>query len=210
MADVRQPSRTQQSKVPKYSNKNESKRDKLVGALIQGHTKSEACAIAGTSLSAPSRILKRVRETGSIRDRPHPGRQPCYTPEVFQQANKVAADLPTHACTATNVFKVLVQNRVVHEGANVQAFRRAWKTYNHSSKIHMRLDDTSTSIYLAPSDSKSRLQFARRMLRLLDSPTPPVLDFFDETTLELSPHPKSRTYIALSGSAYHNVDCIIT
>lgn len=182
---------TQVSKPASKLNKNENKRIKLLLAMTTESTSKKACAQAGVSLMAPSRIDKRRRETGSILDRPHPGRQPIYTPEVFQRANKVAADLPPRMRTTGKVLQALVREQVVHEGANTQAFRRAWKKYNRAHGTNMNMKDTSTTFSISASDSNSRLRFAARMLQLLNSREPPDVNFFDETTVELSPHPKS-------------------
>lgn len=192
MGKVRHPC-TQESKHASKLNQNETKRINLLWALTTERTRKQACTQAGVSLLAPSRIAKRYRETGSIEDRPHPGRKPIYTPEVLQRANEVAAALPPRLCTTARVLQALVQEQEVHEGGNTQAFRRAWKRHNRAQGVHMNTTDTSTAPFISKSDVNIRWRYAAHMLQLLNGPEAPDVNFIDETTVEEFPHPKSST-----------------
>lgn len=178
-------------KSPLKATQREVKRATYLLAINRGATKRQACIQAGLEPHAATRIDQLLDETHSLRDRPRLGRPCLYTDKIMQDVEAVFAENPQMRTTSTTLVPFLVEHGILHQGANKAVFMHAWHQYRHRQHKRLTATSTSTRFFLKPQDKSDRVQYAKKMLELLNHRDAWWAIFMDETTLEENPHPKS-------------------
>ena len=132
---------------------NEAKRTAYLLARDAGASVGEARKTAQLGPHGPSRIRHLFRATGSIRDRPRSGRPPVYTPQLFAAVEEVMKEEEDTLFTSATLAALMINRGILHQGANKQAFMRAWEQFLRRHGKRLVPSCTSTRFFLTPNDA---------------------------------------------------------
>ena len=145
---------------------------------------------SGLSEKAYGRILKEWELSGSIQDRPRPGRPVKYTEEIMQIAVVELIHTQPERLTGTELHAQLIEDKVLWEASDVDRFMLHLK--EHVTKLGYTLltNHSKTLFFLNKQDRIERLQHCRDYEHNLTGDQLDMCVFTDEVTLEECPHPK--------------------
>jgi hypothetical protein len=129
---------------------------------------------------------------GNLREADRSGRPTAYTDDILQRAYQTLLEWEEGFPTATSLVHRLIEEEVLAENADVATFLGHLK--GHVKKFGYKLSPNSTQhiFFLKQTDYKDRVTFAHAMQTELETTALENVIFVDETTLEESPHPKSK------------------
>lgn len=187
----RETARNPKKLKPSHANAYEKRREIYSIACARGPVNKRAALEAGLNTRQARRMARRITAVNSTRDCVRSGRPPTYTPGVLQAAVAILGKLPALECTPARVMDLLVEKQHLKAHGNTQAFMRAFNKYVKKHHKRLMASSTRTRFFLTEKDKLARLRYAKLMLRIWAANEAAALSFFDETTLEASPHPKS-------------------
>jgi transposase len=173
--------------MPMYS----KMRAVYTGEIMAGKSMSAARKRSGLSRHCHARIQKKLRETGSLNDKPRSGGPKKYTDEVLEACYAIMIkEEPPQKWNMTSLFKHLKASGVIHAEASKSKFFKKFKKWGHEQELHIQFQSTKEEFKVLARDRAPRKAYAEKMLAMIDDHPNLEFVFIDETTLEHGPHPK--------------------
>lgn len=185
------------------------KRVQYVITFMQTGSKAKALKASGLGRNAHERIIKLLVNNCSLEDSPRTGAGKRYTEGILQQCLTVLIEDTTGLMTGVLLHSMCLANGVLWKGSDIKHFLLSLKAYVHKLGHKLNTRSESSTFFLASSDFKLRVDFAKELIE--DSNNPDCLRywiFVDETTVEESPHPKGTTTAPCEGCAIRACHCV--
>ena len=139
---------------------------------------------------------------------PRSGCPRVYTSDMLDAATEWLVKDECTAHTAATFTALLKEQGVLHANAKPARFMERWAAHLKTKGFHLIPCCTTSKFLIPASDKPKRLEFAQRMLKLLEDGSLKGCMWADETTIEQDPHPKSGMHALIARLfAWHASSC---
>jgi len=169
----------------------EKKRADYLGTLVKTNSDKEARAESGLkSPHTKKRILDRLQDLGSLKDRPRSGRPITITTAAKERAWSLLIDQEQPLLTGKELLVILKDEGLVPDRTTRKALLKHLEIYAKSLGHQFMRNFTGTIFALQKDDAQDRVKFAKVLLAIIEQQGLEDVWFEDETTEEEYPHPK--------------------
>lgn len=169
----------------------EQRRMAFLGVLGRGGSQAQAHKVSGLSHhDTMRRLLLKVAETGTIKDRPRSGRPTIFSDGQLEQAVKVLIEVPNQFYTGPGLVARLAEDGDVAPTVHVGNFIKRLRGYLERQGHKLSNGRRATIFLIKRTDAPTRVAWCIHMLEVLQHTPMSRFCFLDEVTIEESPHPK--------------------
>lgn len=138
-----------------------------------------------------ARVLKELRETGTLDNHPGQGRPPKYTEEQFAAATELLEG-ETFFFSGEELVAVLVEEGQLEPNSCARSFMQALQRWSKAQKLHLAYGQRRLTFAMTAEHAKGRLDWCISNKRKLTKRELQEFWIEDEITITYGGHPKGK------------------